>query len=272
MSSAPLQEVVCCLGQPVAGNPTQYMMEKAFAAAGLDWRYLTLRSPAREAGRRDAGPAGAGLQGGEFHDPAQGGGHSASRRAEPGRRADGGGQLRQSRRRQAGRRKHRRQGLLSNRCARLAIPRARTSSFSAPAARRGRSPWSWPSAASQRITIVNRVAERGQSLVELLRQRTKAAAEFVPLAGDYAIPPDADIFINATSIGLGDAAARVPDRRRFAPAGADRRRRGLQSARNLAHPHRSRTRLPHARRPGHARQPGGHQLSRSGPAASRTPA
>src|SRR6185295_14648082 len=40
--SANLQEVVCCLGQPVAGNPTQYMMEKAFAAVGLDWRYLTL--------------------------------------------------------------------------------------------------------------------------------------------------------------------------------------------------------------------------------------
>ena len=30
------------LGQPVAGNPTQYIMEKAFAKAGLDWRYLTL--------------------------------------------------------------------------------------------------------------------------------------------------------------------------------------------------------------------------------------
>ncbi|MFO0914091.1 MAG: shikimate dehydrogenase [Pirellulales bacterium] len=42
MSNISLQEIVCCLGQPVAGNPTQYMMEQAFAAAGLDWRYLTL--------------------------------------------------------------------------------------------------------------------------------------------------------------------------------------------------------------------------------------
>ena len=39
------QEIVCCLGQPVAGNPTQYMMEQAFAAAGLDWRYLTCEVP-----------------------------------------------------------------------------------------------------------------------------------------------------------------------------------------------------------------------------------
>jgi len=40
-----LQPIVCCLGQPVAGNPTQYMMEQAFIAAGLDWRYLTLEVP-----------------------------------------------------------------------------------------------------------------------------------------------------------------------------------------------------------------------------------
>src|SRR5262245_55129026 len=45
MSATPLQEFVCCLGQPVSGNPTQYMMEKAFAAAGLDWRYLTCEVP-----------------------------------------------------------------------------------------------------------------------------------------------------------------------------------------------------------------------------------
>jgi len=30
------------MGYPVAGNPTQYMVEKAFGAAGLDWHFLTL--------------------------------------------------------------------------------------------------------------------------------------------------------------------------------------------------------------------------------------
>ncbi len=29
------------MGDPVAGNPTQYMLEKAFAVADLDWRFLT---------------------------------------------------------------------------------------------------------------------------------------------------------------------------------------------------------------------------------------
>jgi shikimate dehydrogenase len=33
------------MGDPVAGNPTQYMLEKAFAVADLDWRFLTFEVP-----------------------------------------------------------------------------------------------------------------------------------------------------------------------------------------------------------------------------------
>ncbi|MFI4874871.1 MAG: shikimate dehydrogenase family protein [Blastopirellula sp. JB062] len=42
MTHETLQEIVCSLGFPVAGNPTQYVMEKCFEAAGCDWRCLTL--------------------------------------------------------------------------------------------------------------------------------------------------------------------------------------------------------------------------------------
>ncbi|MDA7980905.1 MAG: hypothetical protein MPJ50_19295, partial [Pirellulales bacterium] len=37
-----LQPICACMGHPVSGNPTQYMMERAFAHHDLDWRYLTL--------------------------------------------------------------------------------------------------------------------------------------------------------------------------------------------------------------------------------------
>ncbi|MCU0880918.1 MAG: shikimate dehydrogenase, partial [Pirellulaceae bacterium] len=60
------------------------------------------------------------------------------------------------------------------------------------------------------ITIVNRSAIRGEELAALLRERVKISAQLVHWEGDYAIPPEADIVVNATSIGLGDAAARVP--------------------------------------------------------------
>ena len=41
MSRHPQLDVCCLMGDPVAGNPTQYMLEKAFSAASLDWRFLT---------------------------------------------------------------------------------------------------------------------------------------------------------------------------------------------------------------------------------------
>src|SRR5689334_9934053 len=38
-------ELVGVLGQPVAENPTGVMQEAAFAACGLNWRYLTIEVP-----------------------------------------------------------------------------------------------------------------------------------------------------------------------------------------------------------------------------------
>ena len=42
MTSPALQEIVALLGCPAAGNPAQYLFERALAAVGLDWRFLTL--------------------------------------------------------------------------------------------------------------------------------------------------------------------------------------------------------------------------------------
>ena len=57
-------------------------------------------------------------------------------------------------------------------------------------------------AGAEHITIVNRTPARGQELVDLLQEKTPAAAEFVAWSGNYRVPADADILINATSIGL----------------------------------------------------------------------
>src|SRR5687768_9610199 len=69
MSSTSLQEVVCCLGQPVAGNPTQYMMEQAFTAAGLDWQYLTFEVPSEKLADAMAGLKALGFKGANFTIP-----------------------------------------------------------------------------------------------------------------------------------------------------------------------------------------------------------
>lgn len=48
MSIHPQQDVCCLMGDPIAGNPTQYMLEKAFAVADLDWRFLTFEVSAAD--------------------------------------------------------------------------------------------------------------------------------------------------------------------------------------------------------------------------------
>src|SRR5690606_6150866 len=60
------------------------------------------------------------------------------------------------------------------------------------------------------ITIVNRSLERGEALAKLLNEQLQAPAELVEWKGNYAIPADCDVLIDATSIGLGDPSARVP--------------------------------------------------------------
>jgi shikimate dehydrogenase len=57
-------------------------------------------------------------------------------------------------------------------------------------------------AGAEHILVVNRSEARGRDLVDLLNGKTGASAELVGWRGAYKIPPQADIVVNATSIGL----------------------------------------------------------------------
>ncbi len=57
-------------------------------------------------------------------------------------------------------------------------------------------------AGASRISVVNRSAGRGETLVGLLADRTPTSAEFFAWDRLYAIPEETDIVVNATSIGL----------------------------------------------------------------------
>lgn len=60
-------------------------------------------------------------------------------------------------------------------------------------------------AGAARITVVNRNAARGEALAALVAEHTGADAEFQPWTTTYAVPEGADVVVNATSVGLGDA-------------------------------------------------------------------
>jgi shikimate dehydrogenase len=209
VSSASLQEIVCCIGQPVAGNPTQYMMEKAFVAAGLDWRYLTLEVPPEKLADAVCGLRALGFKGANFTIPHKvaviplldelspaaemmGAVNCVNRVGDKlvGENTDGKGFVQSLR--EFGELTGKRVVVLGAGGAARAI-----------AVELGLS-------GVGEITIVNRSAIRGEELAALLRERVKISSQFVHWEGDYAIPAEADIVVNATSIGLGDSAARLP--------------------------------------------------------------
>lgn len=209
MADKPLQEIVTCMGQPVAGNPTQFMMERAFAAAGLDWRYLTLEVAPENLPDAVRGMRAMGFRGGNFTIPHKvavlehldelspaarlmGAVNCVVRQGDKllGENTDGKGFV-QSLREISDPADKRIHILGAGGAARaIAVELALNK--------------------AAEIVIVNRSAERGLALAELIQNQVRVPGRFAQLAGDYGIPADCDIFINATSIGLGDGSARVP--------------------------------------------------------------
>ncbi|MCA9179992.1 MAG: hypothetical protein KDA51_01030, partial [Planctomycetales bacterium] len=43
-----MQPIVCCLGERVAGKPTQFLLERAIAVNELDWRAITIQLAAHD--------------------------------------------------------------------------------------------------------------------------------------------------------------------------------------------------------------------------------
>jgi shikimate dehydrogenase len=56
-------ELTACFGQPMAENPTGVMQEAAFAALGLNWRYLTVEVAPAKLREAVAGARAFGLRG-----------------------------------------------------------------------------------------------------------------------------------------------------------------------------------------------------------------
>jgi len=204
-----LQEITFVFGQPVAGNPTQYLMEKAFVAAGLDWRYLTLEVTPEQLPAAVAGVRAMGFRGGNITMP-----HKLavlphldelSRAASLigavncivnndgrllGENTDG-------------------KGFVQALRASLDPAGKKVVILGAGGAARAIAV-ELAMAGTAEITVVNRSAERGEQLAQLLVSELSATASFQLWEGDYSVPQGTDLLVNATSIGLFNSSARVP--------------------------------------------------------------
>jgi len=209
VTHAPVQEIVAVFGWPVAGNPTQYLMEKAFAEAGLDWRYLTLEVPPDKLEDAIRGMLAMGFRGFNCTLPHKvsvlkylsstseaaglmGAVNCVNRVGDDlvGENTDGKGFVQSLRHVTDPAGKH-------------------VVLFGAGGAARAIAVEVALAQAAQ-ITVVNRSAQRGQELASLINDKAHTPASFAPWQGDYEVPPGTQVVINATSIGLGDANARLP--------------------------------------------------------------
>jgi shikimate dehydrogenase len=202
-----LQEICTLFGQPVAGNPTQYMIEKAFAHHALDWRFLTLEVSPEDLADAVRGMRAMGFRGGNITRPHKiavvqwldrlsdaaamiGAANCIVRedRQLVGENTDGKGFLRSL------------SGVVDPAGKRVVL-------FGAGGAARAIGV-ELALAGVSNITAVSRTADRGKQVVDLLS--FKVPATLAEWRGDFAIPGDAEIVINATSIGMNDPESRLP--------------------------------------------------------------
>jgi shikimate dehydrogenase len=204
-----IQEIVAVFGQPVAGNPTQYMMEKAFAQVGLDWRYLTLEVAPENLGDAIRGMRAMGFRGCNLTIPHKveviqyldrtseaatlmGAVNCVNRVGDElvGENTDGKGFV---------------QSLKE-----LCDPAGKNVVILGAGGAARAIAVEVALAGATSMTIVNRDETRGQELAALINDKVKVPTQFVRWEGDYHVPTETEVLINATSIGLGDGAARVP--------------------------------------------------------------
>ncbi|HVO43039.1 MAG TPA: shikimate dehydrogenase, partial [Aggregatilineales bacterium] len=205
-------ELVGVFGYPVAENPTGVMQEAAFAALGLNWRYLTIEVKPQDLpdafrGLRAFNMAGINLTiphkvavlallDGISPDAQMIGAVNTVRR-EGGRligeNTDGKGFLRGVREEAGVDPRNKRIVILG------AGGAARAIAFELALA------------GTAELLIFNRTVDRGEGLLDALKTRAHANARFQPWSATYHVTPDVDILVNATSIGLYPDVEVMPD-------------------------------------------------------------
>jgi shikimate dehydrogenase len=203
-------ELCCLFGKPVAENPTQPMIEAAFRHHGLDWRYVQFEIEPEQLADAVRGMRAMGFRGGNVTTPHKvaivkhldriaesaslmGAVNCIVRRGNElvGENTDG-------------------KGFVQSLRAKTDPAGKRVVILGAGGAARAIGV-ELALAGARSLTIVNRSRDRGRDLAELLRSRVKVTAESVAWEGNYRVPPEAEVVVNATSIGLfPDAQARVP--------------------------------------------------------------
>ena len=204
-------ELVGVFGDPVDGNPTGVLEEAGFAAAGLNWRYLTMRVKPGDLTDAFRGMRAVGMRGvnltmphkidvipllDELSEAARIIGAVNTVVDRDGRligeNTDGKGFVRS----------------LTDEGIELAGKTVTILGAGGAAKAIG---VECALAGAAKFNIINRNAQRGEELAKTINENTAARAIYLPWAGTAPIPEDTDILINATCVGLHPDVDQCPD-------------------------------------------------------------
>lgn len=205
-------ELVGVFGDPVDGNPTGVIEEAAFAAAGLNWRYLTCKVDVADLASAMGGMKAMNMRGVNLTMPHKievlkyldelteaagiiGAVNTVVRREDGtllGDNTDGKGFV------------------CSLIDANIDLAGKNVVILGAGGAARSIAVECALKGVSS-ITVINRNTERGESLAALINEKTNASATFMPWNGTIDIPAGTDILINGTCVGLFPDVNDCPD-------------------------------------------------------------
>ena len=204
-------ELVGVFGDPVDGNPTGVVEEAGFAAAGLNWRYLTCRVPVEKLEDAMKGMRAMDMKGinltmphkvavleylDELSEAARiiGAVNTVAVRDGKliGENTDGKGFVR------------------SLKDADIPLAGKVVAILGAGGAAKAIGV-ECALAGAKKLTIINRNAQRGEELVKTITENTAAETAFLPWTGTAAIPAETEILINATCVGLHPDVTAFPD-------------------------------------------------------------
>jgi shikimate dehydrogenase len=203
LMKGPLPSLFFCIGDPVVGNPTQYMVEQAFRSLGFSHRYMTCTVEKRELSAAMWGLRALKFAGGNVTTPHKRAvleyldtlGESAmlckavnciTRRPDgtyAGDNTDGKGFLRSL---------VEETGSVRGKDVVVLGCGGAASAIAAELVLSG----------AKCVTVVNRTREKAVSLAKRLDNCTETSLAVAPWVGTYVIPKTAEIVVQATSVGL----------------------------------------------------------------------
>jgi shikimate dehydrogenase len=208
--SATLIEKCCLIAYPVAGNPTHYLIEQAFAHKDLDWRFMTFEVEPQRLGDAVRGIRALGFHGVKVAEPFQ---ESAieylDELTDRARRCGSVNMITAEGDRLSG---DNTEGAALVDLIRQSVDPVGNRSIVIGAGRIARAiALALADAGASAIIVASRKPAAGQRLVELIQQQPSVASSWIDLSsGPVAIEPDIAVLVNATSLGMSDAEAKLP--------------------------------------------------------------